>query len=255
MERRPMTESQQQLHEDLRFVRHAVETRDSPQTTPAPILLIWSAYVLIGYTLLDFNRAAAGWFFMIGGIAGGLASTYIGRRDAVREGHVDRAEGRRRALHWSSILIAVIAILALVICRQDQLRGSGEIVGQIIVIVVGVVYFLAGVHFDRLFIWLGLLLIVGSIAISFMPYGRETQYCVRAARSRNAAVIAITDGQLSPVAQHADIVLPVIEGTAFAFRSLTSTISLCQTLFIALAARLELDLSQTHDHDSDEPDD
>jgi DNA-binding MurR/RpiR family transcriptional regulator len=92
------------------------------------------------------------------------------------------------------------------------------------------------------------------IAISFMPYGRETQYCVRAARSRDAAVIAITDGQLSPVAQHADIVLPVIEGTAFAFRSLTSTISLCQTLFIALAARLELDLSQTHDHDSDEPD-
>ena len=93
------------------------------------------------------------------------------------------------------------------------------------------------------------------IAISFKPYGRETQYCVRAARSRGASVLAITDGQLSPIAEHADIVLPLTEGTAFAFRSLTSTISLCQTLFIALAARLELDLSKTHDHDRENPDD
>ena len=41
----------------------------------------------------------------------------------------------------------------------------------------------------------------------------------------------------------------------FAFRSLTSTISLCQTLFIALATRLELDLSKTHDPDGEEPED
>ena len=93
------------------------------------------------------------------------------------------------------------------------------------------------------------------IAISFTPYGRETQYCVRAARSRGAAVIAITDGQLSPIAEHGDIVLPLTEGTAFAFRSLTSTISLCQTLFIALATRLELDLSRTPDPDREQADD
>jgi DNA-binding MurR/RpiR family transcriptional regulator len=92
-------------------------------------------------------------------------------------------------------------------------------------------------------------------AISFQPYGRETQYCVRAARSRGASIIAITDGQLSPIAQHADVVLPVVEGTVFAFRSLTSTISLCQTLFIALAARLELDLSQQPDQDIEDSDD
>ncbi len=93
------------------------------------------------------------------------------------------------------------------------------------------------------------------VAVSFLPYGRETQYCVRAARTRGASIIAITDGKLSPIARHADIVLPVTEGTAFAFRSLTSTISVCQTLFIALATRLELDLSRTRDHDSEEPED
>lgn len=93
------------------------------------------------------------------------------------------------------------------------------------------------------------------IAISFQPYGRETQYSVRAARTRGAGIIAITDGQLSPIAQHAHVVLTVTEGTAFAFRSLTSTITLCQTLFIALATRLELDLSQTHDQDREDADD
>jgi DNA-binding MurR/RpiR family transcriptional regulator len=89
------------------------------------------------------------------------------------------------------------------------------------------------------------------VAISFMPYGRET-VLARAARSRDASVIAITDGQPSPAAQHADIVLPAIEGTAFAFRSLTSTISMCQTPFIALAAGSSW-TCRRRDHDSDEP--
>jgi hypothetical protein len=37
----------------------------------------------------------------------------------------------------------------------------------------------------------------------------------------------------------------VKEGSAFAFRSLTSTICLCQALFIALAYRLELTVEES----------
>jgi DNA-binding MurR/RpiR family transcriptional regulator len=37
----------------------------------------------------------------------------------------------------------------------------------------------------------------------------------------------------------------VKEGSAFAFRSLTSTICLCQALFIALAYRLELNVEES----------
>ena len=37
------------------------------------------------------------------------------------------------------------------------------------------------------------------------------------------------------------------EGSAFAFRSLTSTICLCQALFVALAYRLELSVEETRD--------
>lgn len=92
------------------------------------------------------------------------------------------------------------------------------------------------------------------VAISFAPYGKETQYCARVARRLGAKLVAITDSTLSPLARDADAALIVAEGSAFAFRSLTSTISLCQALFVALAYRLELDL-EAPDTDDGEDDD
>lgn len=83
------------------------------------------------------------------------------------------------------------------------------------------------------------------IAISFQPYGKETRYCARVAAQHKAKLLVITDSQLSPLARDAESCLIVREGTAFAFRSLTSTICLCQALFIALAYRLELTIEET----------
>ena len=85
------------------------------------------------------------------------------------------------------------------------------------------------------------------VGISFAPYGNETQYCARVAHQRHAKAVVVTDSRLSPLAQHADALLVVRDGSAFAFRSLTSTLCLCQALFIALAYRLELNLEQTND--------
>lgn len=78
------------------------------------------------------------------------------------------------------------------------------------------------------------------LAISFSPYAQETLDVVRSARARGARTIAITDSRLSPLAEQADAILSVQEGSAFGFRSLTSAIGLAQSLFIALAYRLEL---------------
>ena len=87
------------------------------------------------------------------------------------------------------------------------------------------------------------------IAISFAPYAKETLYCVRAAQHHGARVLVVTDGQLSPLARHASVRLVVKEGGAFAFRSLTSAICLCQALFIALAYRLELNIAESTETD------
>lgn len=85
------------------------------------------------------------------------------------------------------------------------------------------------------------------IAISFAPYGQETQYCARVAHHQRAKLLVITDSKLAPLARLADALLTVTEGSAFAFRSLTSTLCLCQALFIALAYKLELDIEETQD--------
>jgi DNA-binding MurR/RpiR family transcriptional regulator len=85
------------------------------------------------------------------------------------------------------------------------------------------------------------------VAISFLPYGRETQYCVRMAHHNQVGALVITDSQLSPLARFASVLLVVKEGDAFGFRSLTNTMCLCQALFISLAYKLELHLEQTAD--------
>lgn len=82
------------------------------------------------------------------------------------------------------------------------------------------------------------------VAISFLPYGKETQYCVRMAHYNKASTLVITDSQMSPLARFASVLLTVKEGNAFGFRSLTNTICLCQALFISLAYKLELNIEQ-----------
>lgn len=72
------------------------------------------------------------------------------------------------------------------------------------------------------------------IAINFAPYGKETQYCARAGQQQRAKLLLITDSKLSPLTRIADALLTVTDGSAFAFRSLTSTICLCQALFTGL---------------------
>lgn len=78
------------------------------------------------------------------------------------------------------------------------------------------------------------------IVISYMPYAQESLECARVAVARGARLIAITDSQMSPLAAMASATLVVHESSTFGFRSLTNTMCLAQSLFIALAYRTEL---------------
>jgi DNA-binding MurR/RpiR family transcriptional regulator len=83
------------------------------------------------------------------------------------------------------------------------------------------------------------------IAVSFAPYAEETQLCAEAAVQRGAKLIAITDSRMSPLARDATASLLVQDNSTLGVRSLTSTMGLAQSLFIALAYRLELDYQPT----------
>lgn len=160
----------QQIHDDLRFVREAVARREDRPRRVASVYYVWAVYVLVGYTLLDFDPRAASWFLMLGGAAAGLLSVLIGRRFAGTVGEYDRVEARREGLHWSGgILLSVASAVALA-AVVPEIRGQP--MGQLIAVMIGLVYFLSGVHYDRNFLWLGPVLMAGGILVGLAPsYG------------------------------------------------------------------------------------
>ena len=83
------------------------------------------------------------------------------------------------------------------------------------------------------------------LAISFSPYAEETLSVAKLAVERGAKLIAITDSLMSPLAKLSQASLIVQDNSTFGFRSLTSTVSMAQSLFIALAYTLELPYKST----------
>jgi hypothetical protein len=70
-------------------------------------------------------------------------------------------------LHWGAgILLAVESAFALAAVIPD-LRGSHG--AQVLVVMIGIVYFLAGVHFERHYLWLGPVVIAGGVLVGFVP--------------------------------------------------------------------------------------
>jgi DNA-binding MurR/RpiR family transcriptional regulator len=78
------------------------------------------------------------------------------------------------------------------------------------------------------------------IAISYAPYAQETLDVAADVVARGVRLIAITDSRMSPLARDADVALLVEDHSTLGFRSLSSTMSLAESLFIALAYHLEL---------------
>jgi hypothetical protein len=161
-----MTSSSNPLAEDLHYVREAIDRRGRQRPIPPAIAWAVAVYVAVGYTLLDVNPSRGGLFLGVAGIALGPVCWFLGRRDSVRSGEYDRLEVRRIGLHWLSIVLAIAGVIALGVSRHVD----GQVVGQFIALTIGVIYFLAGVHFDRNFLWLGPVLMAGSIAISYVPH-------------------------------------------------------------------------------------
>jgi DNA-binding MurR/RpiR family transcriptional regulator len=83
------------------------------------------------------------------------------------------------------------------------------------------------------------------IAISFSPYAEETIAVAKAAAERGAKLVAISDSRMSPLAKLAHVTLVVQDNSTLGFRSLSSTMGLAQSLFIALAYTLELPYKPT----------
>jgi len=175
------------LGENLAFVAAAVQ-RGRLRPFPVGIAAAWALYVAVGYAWADYSPHTCGWFFLLAWLPALVASGYFGRRAARRSGDVDRAADWRLCAHFMSILLAGAALAVLALTQGLD----GMIVGQLIALSCGLIYFLAGVHYNPRFYALGLLLIAGSVLVKIVPgYGWTILGLLTAAGLLVAALIPL----------------------------------------------------------------
>ena len=150
----------QQLEQDLRYVRSAVERAD---VNPAPRLIcfVWAALGGLGFALIDLDVTLVPTYWTIAGPGGFVLSAYLGWRHARETGQPSALTGRRHMLHWGAMLVAIYLVLLL----PALAAAPWTAVGPTILLLLALGYFQAGVHLDPAFRWIGLLLSVGYVLV------------------------------------------------------------------------------------------
>jgi hypothetical protein len=155
----------EQLAQDLEFVRDAVERRGrKPAATPFAIGLLWGLIALAGCVFNDFDPRHCWIYWLCVPPVGYAVSTMIGGRQAFALGEWDHELGMRHAMHWSCLFWVGIPIILLAVTG----RINGWTMGQLMLLLSGVVYYLAGVHLDRRFLVPGIALVAGAAALTYV---------------------------------------------------------------------------------------
>jgi len=149
-----------EMESDLGYVQDLIRKSDQ-RSSPAVIYILWAVIVAVGFTLADFAPSAVGWFWAVASPLGGILSGILGARYQRRLGQRNRELGIRHALHWGGMLVAIF--LAVLLVPRDIL--SGEDLGKVILLLVAFGWWSGGVHFDRVFMWLGGVMGLGFLAV------------------------------------------------------------------------------------------
>ncbi len=153
-----------QTEADIGYIKDLVRKADR-EPTPASLYYLWAAIVLVGYSLVDFAPRYVGFFWMLAGPLGGIASGILAYRADLHRGQLSREIGIRHALHWGGMLV----LTALAVLLPATHRIPGEETGTVIQLIVTLGWWTAGVHFDRVFLWIGGLMMLGFVGIIFLP--------------------------------------------------------------------------------------
>ena len=153
----------EQVEGDLRFVRGALAASDRPHA-PALLYFFWAAAVLVGFVLVDVRPALVGFYWTVVSPAGFGISALLGWRHSLRTGQVSRKAGRRQLLHWGGMMVAI----ALAVVSPALGVLPWESLNSVILLIVALGYFTAGVHGDRAFLWVGVLMAAGYLLVTLV---------------------------------------------------------------------------------------
>jgi len=156
-----MTDSR--IESDLDYVRDVVD-RSERSTSPSSIYWLWAIIVLVGFPLADFAPRFVGLYWTIMGPLGGIASGILGYRFSRQLGQLNRKTGIRHALHWGSMMVVIFAAVGMGIAGTVAWTE----IHRVILLILSLSYFLAGVHLDPPMLWIGLLMFAAYFAMFFL---------------------------------------------------------------------------------------
>jgi hypothetical protein len=168
-----MTETNQ-MSQDLQFVRKAVEARDQPPRRENVHLLIWAAYSLICIPSYDYLPKYGPQINLFGMVAAFVLSGILGKRATMKSGQFDRVKLKRMMLHWyGGIAMVFVAILGLFWSNPGM---NPELSGPISVILVGFLYYTAGIYTPEVAFmrWAGPVVVVAGSCMDLLPHLRNT---------------------------------------------------------------------------------
>jgi hypothetical protein len=113
----------------------------------------------VGFPLLDLAPRIAPWFWLTAPAVGLLASLWLGQRHATAVGQLTRHEGLRHGLHWLGLILA--SALASLLLLDGRVGAAA--LGQVMLLLVALTYYLSGVHLDRAMFW-----VAGFAAVGFL---------------------------------------------------------------------------------------
>lgn len=152
------------LRDDLAYVATAVQNECPPEVRA--IYLLWAVLVPVGFALPDFAPHWTGWYWLVVGPAGGVASWLIGKLSSAQVGMRDRRIGLRYAWHWGAAALAFL--LAALPAMTGQI--SGALMGRYMLLIAGLVYILSGIHLNRPMIYAGALMLAGYVVINLVDF-------------------------------------------------------------------------------------
>jgi hypothetical protein len=156
-------DSLERIQDDLHFVRAAVEASDR-RGSPGATSFLWAAIVLVGFALVDFLPSAIPIYWSVAGPLGFVASAYLGWRHSKNVGQPSAPDGRRDLFHWGGVLVAVF--LAVLMPARGFLPWTS--LNMVILLLVALGYFTAGVHADRPLRWIGVLIGLGYVIVTLL---------------------------------------------------------------------------------------
>ncbi len=164
-----------QLHEDLSYIRSALG-RAEAAGNPAIIYFLWAAITFFGFAIIDYAPEKTGFYWMIAGPLGGILSAVLANKAGRARGQSSSREGQLHGLHWIGLMAAILLLIPLAVNQRIAMTE----LPRLILLLVALAYWTAGVHLDRRLLWIGLV-VAGCYLFTVFQRGLPYLWTITAA--------------------------------------------------------------------------